>query len=242
MEITAENWDNASYAAFLDELFAMGDEKYLAFHSRLVPGITGFHGVSNQKLKVVMKELVKNSHLEELYAFVKRGESYEERMLRGMLIGRLFRKDFSLAVREIEEYLPHIDNWALCDCMVSATRPIVGKHLEEMLPHIVQYIASGKLYTVRVGYVLLNGNYVDKPYLERIFALCLQNPCADEYYVQMAIAWLLSTCYIKFPEETYQFISSGQIKDPFVLRKTVSKICDSYRVTDEHKKKAKGVL
>lgn len=242
MDITAVNWDADSYAAFLDMLFAMGEEKYRAFHSRIVPGITGFHGVSVQKLKAVMKELSKNPNLAAFYAFVRQGESYEERMLRGMVIGRLFRNDFPRAVAEIEAYLPHIDNWALCDGLVADTKPIIGKHLDDMLPHIERYITSGIPYTVRVGYVLLNGNYVDRPYLEPIFALCLQNPCADAYYVQMGIAWLLSTCYIKFPEETYSFLSSGAIQDAFVLRKTVSKICDSYRVTDEHKKKAKGVL
>lgn len=242
MDFTAETWNKMSYAAFLDTLFSMGDEHYKAFHSRIVPGITHFHGVSSQKLKSVMKDLAKNPNLPAFYEFVRLGTSYEERMLRGMVIGRLFRRDFPRAVAEIEEYLPHIDNWALCDGLVSDTKPVIGKHLDEMLPRIERYIASGIPYTVRVGYVLLNGNYVDKPYLERIFALCLQNPCVDEYYVQMGIAWLLSTCYIKFPEETYRFISSGQIEDPFVLKKTVSKICDSYRVTDEHKKKAKGVL
>lgn len=242
LDVTKEAWNSQTYAVFLEELFSMGDEKYKAFHRRIVPGITGFHGVSNQKLKAVMKDLAKNSDLAGFYDFVKQGVSYEERMLRGMVIGRLFRKDFLRAVAEIEDYLPHIDNWALCDGLVADTRPIIGKHLDEMLPYIERYIASGVPYTVRVGYVLLNGNYVDKPYLNQIFALCLENPCKDEYYVQMGIAWLLSTCYIKFPEETYQFLSSGTIKDAFVLRKTVSKICDSFRVTDEHKKKAKGML
>ena len=50
----------------------------------------------------------------------------------------------------------------------------------------------------------------------------------------MANAWLLSICYIKFPEKTKKFLENTKI-DNFTYNKTISKICDSYRVSKEDK-------
>ena len=67
MGFATEQWNSQTYAVFLEALFSMGDEKYKAFHRRIVPGITGFHGVSNQKLKAVMKDLGKNPDFAGFY-------------------------------------------------------------------------------------------------------------------------------------------------------------------------------
>jgi 3-methyladenine DNA glycosylase AlkD len=58
------------------------------------------------------------------------------------------------------------------------------------------------------------------------------------YYVQMMVAWLLSISYIKFKEKTYQFLLSNKL-DNFTFNKTISKICDSYRISKEEKQQLK---
>lgn len=54
----------------------------------------------------------------------------------------------------------------------------------------------------------------------------------------MAIAWLLSICYIKYPEITLKYLKSGDL-DNFTYNKTISKICESLRVSKETKEKLK---
>jgi hypothetical protein len=54
----------------------------------------------------------------------------------------------------------------------------------------------------------------------------------------MAIAWLLSICYIKYPKETSKYLDNTKIDD-FTYNKTISKICDSYRIDKETKEKLK---
>ena len=53
----------------------------------------------------------------------------------------------------------------------------------------------------------------------------------------MAEAWLLATIAITFPDEIYQFLSST--KDIALKRKTISKMCDSFRISQDTKEKFK---
>ena len=50
----------------------------------------------------------------------------------------------------------------------------------------------------------------------------------------MANAWLLSICYIKYPKETLNYLKRANL-DVFTYNKTISKICDSFRVKKEDK-------
>ena len=61
----------------------------------------------------------------------------------------------------------------------------------------------------------------------------------EEYMVMMAEAWLLATIAITFPNETYQFLN--ETSDLILKRKTISKICDSFRFNDEIKSKFKNL-
>ena len=67
---------------------------------------------------------------------------------------------------------------------------------------------------------------------------CVQAPIpADKlYYVQMAAAWLLSVCYVKFPERTERFLEKNDLDD-FTQNKAIQKIRESYRVSKEDKER-----
>lgn len=57
----------------------------------------------------------------------------------------------------------------------------------------------------------------------------------DRYYYKMGAAWAASFCYIKFPERTMDVLKAGKMDD-WVYHKTIQKICESYRVSDEDKR------
>ena len=56
----------------------------------------------------------------------------------------------------------------------------------------------------------------------------------DEYYVKMALAWLVCECFIKFPEPTLGYLRASHLPK-WTFNKAISKICDSYRVEPEMK-------
>ena len=55
-----------------------------------------------------------------------------------------------------------------------------------------------------------------------------------EYYVNMACAWLLAECFIKFRNETLHFLEQNTLND-FIVNKGIQKCRDSFRVSDEDK-------
>ncbi len=61
-----------------------------------------------------------------------------------------------------------------------------------------------------------------------------------DYYIDMAIAWLISVAFIKCREQTLMLLQSESLT-PFVQNKSISKICDSYRVTLEDKQLVKSL-
>ena len=79
--------------------------------------------------------------------------------------------------------------------------------------------------------------YIEKERLEKIFKI-LKNIKSERYYVQMAVAWALSVCLVKYYDETYKFLKNNKLSK-FVLLKTISKANDSYRLTKEQKEKLK---
>ena len=56
----------------------------------------------------------------------------------------------------------------------------------------------------------------------------------DRYYVQMAVAWTVSMCYVKYPEKTEAFLDSCSLDD-FTYNKSIQKTCESFRVSAEDK-------
>lgn len=75
---------------------------------------------------------------------------------------------------------------------------------------------------------------MDFDYLFTIFDRVESLKNREEYYAKMAIAWLIAECFTKFPEETLGFMKSTELPK-WTFNKTISKICDSYRVDDEMK-------
>ena len=59
----------------------------------------------------------------------------------------------------------------------------------------------------------------------------------EDYMVMMAEAWLMATIAICFEDEIYEYLV--KCKDLTLKRKTISKICDSFRFSDESKNRFK---
>ncbi len=63
----------------------------------------------------------------------------------------------------------------------------------------------------------------------------------DDYYVDMAIAWAISVAYVRDRAATEKIFEECDLSER-VLRKSVSKICDSRRVSLDDKKRMKERL
>lgn len=210
------------------DLFKYQDLKYKDFNDKIIN--SNFYptiGIRIPVLRKLAREIVLNDYKSYLNAEHK---YYEEYMLHGLVIGYA-KISFEDTINYLYKYIPTIKDWASVDIPVSNLK-IFKKHLKEGYPFILDIIKKDTFH-IRFGLVLLLNYYINDDYLDKIFKIILtiQN---DDYYVIMAKAWLLSYCYMKYPNETYKYLKENDL-DINVLRKTISKVCDSYRVSKENK-------
>ena len=79
------------------------------------------------------------------------------------------------------------------------------KEKEKFYNFIQKYLENNKTeFEIRFGLVSLLDYYIDKEHIQEIFKIT-DKIKRDEYYIEMAIAWLISICYIKFPKETEEY-------------------------------------
>lgn len=211
-----------------EKIFSLADEKYKEFHSGLCPNKNNIIGVRVPILRNYAKELVKEGFGEN---YEKIGtDYYEEIMLKGMMIG-IQKMDIQTKLSYIEEYIPYIDNWAICDVFVAGL-----KIKEKFYAFIQKYLENNKTeFEIRFGLVALLDYFIDKEHLQKIFNIT-DKIKKEEYYVEMAIAWLISICYIKFPKETEKYLRNNKLSN-FAYNKSIQKIIESTRISQEEKNK-----
>ena len=213
-----------------EELKSLQDKKYKEFHSKLCPGTNNILGIRIPVLREYAKTLLKEKDFKTLINNID-DEYYEEIMLQGMLIG-LVKKDFNEIKPYIENFIPKISNWAICDTFCAGLK-ITKKYKEEMWNLINKYVTSDKEFYIRFAVVMILDYYIEEEYIEADFKI-FNNIKSDKYYVQMAVAWAISICFIKYYEKTIEYIKTADL-DKFTYNKAIQKAIESYRITKEQK-------
>ena len=187
------------------ELLSLADEKYKEFHRNLCPGenkTKNMIGIRIPVLRNYAKQLIKEQKIEELLSQID-DEYYEEIMLQGMLICFL-KEDFKTVKKEIEKFIPKIDNWAICDTFCAGLK-ITKKYKNEMWKFIQKYLKSNQEFEIRFGIVMILDYYIEEEYLDSIFSI-FDSITSKEYYVQMAIAWAICEALIKSYDKTLHYL------------------------------------
>ena len=213
------------------ELKQLADEKYREFQKGLCPGTENILGVRVPVLRDYAKKLSKEYEIQELLMHID-DAYYEEIMLQGMLIGLEKDKDIQTILKDIERFVPQIDNWGVCDVFCAGLK-ITKKHEKEMWNFLQKYVTSDKEFEIRFGVVMILDYYITEEYLEKNFAI-FDYIQSDKYYVQMAVAWAISICLIKFYDKTIEYLKQAKI-DKFTYNKALQKAIESYRISDEQK-------
>ena len=223
-------WNDINYTRFLDKLYSYQDIKYKEFSKSLIPGNSEYEyiGVRIPKLKEIAKDISKTNY--ESFIILNRHKTFEEIMIHGLVIGYI--KDIDEVIKLYKEYIPYIDNWSLCDSTVVNLK-IIHKYPSKGLNLVKWCLNHKKTYYKRVGYVLLLNNYVKEEYLDYIFECC-NNYMNDNYYVKMAVAWLVAECYIKYPDKTITYLKNNKL-DNWTHNKSIQKIKESNRINNDIK-------
>ena len=206
------------------QLLELAEPSYQEFSSRLLPGTTNILGVRLPILRQIAKQIAKENWRE----FLKQNDEvyFEEVMLKGMVIG--YTKDASVfeIMQYIKNFVPKIDNWSVCDSFCSGLK-ITKKHQQQFWPMITSYLSSENEFEVRFAIVMMLTYYVDNRYISDVLNH-LENVAHSGYYVRMAIAWVISVCYVQYPNLTLSYLKESQL-DTFTYNKALQKICESLK-------------
>ena len=213
----------------IEELFKLSDRGYADFQSRLTPGIPvdSMIGVRLPKLRKLAGVYFKDPEYKEFLRQLPH-KYYDENLLHAILLSK--EKDYDICMKEVEAFLPFIDNWAVCDTLAPK---IFEKNKDDLIIKIRHWISSDRTYTCRFGIGMLMRHFLDSDFLPEYLSYPAEVH-SDEYYVKMMVAWFYATALAKQWDETLPYIESGRL-DKWTHNKTIQKAVESFRIPDDRK-------
>lgn len=217
------------------ELFSLQDKEYMKFLSKLTPNVSEdtIIGVRIPEIRKLAKKLVKNNEYEDFLKELPH-KYYDENLLHGAIISE--SKDFEKCIKLLDNFLPFVDNWAVCDTI---SPKIFKKYKKELIEKIKEWSQSDKTYTCRFGVEMLMTHFLDedfkKEYLEVVADIH-----SDEYYVKMVVAWFFATALAKQWDYAVIYLENNRL-DVWVHNKTIQKARESLRILEDKKGYLKGL-
>lgn len=210
------------------QLLKMQDLNYKKFQEKLVPD-TVILGIRTPQLQAYAKSF----SLEDAYNYLNTYEKtcYEMDLLYGMLLTRIKMEETN-RILYFKKFCTFVDNWAVCD-MICTRLKQAKKYPDLYLTVMDELFSSSNPWYQRVVYVLLLDHYINDTYIDIIFNYCEKDHC-NHYYVNMSIAWLLSICYVKYPDQTTHYLKESTL-DQWTINKTIQKIRESKQVDKQQK-------
>ena len=212
------------------ELEQLADPGYKTFHEGLIPGSSMTYGVRLPALRALAQRVLQGDPLDFLQN--SRPASYEETMVRGLVVAGL-QLPWEEKRPWVEDFLPRIDNWALCDAFCNSLKPRFPGDDAELWAFARPLYSSVQEYEARFAVVLQLSHFVEAEHLEEGLLL-LQQVQHPGYYAKMGVAWALSVWYVSFPQEVEALLAQRTL-EPWVQNKTIQKIRESRRVRPEEK-------
>jgi 3-methyladenine DNA glycosylase AlkD len=137
-------------------------------------------------------------------------------------------------VSQLDFILAHSDlasSWMVTDGVLQYLKKA---NLKEYRPYYLKLLKKKDVFSRRFAYVLALGFYKEDD-----ISVLLKHLLKDNrYYVLMGEAWLLANLAMTHFDEVYSYLDSDKLTLE-CKRKAISKMCDSYRISPEHKKQIK---
>lgn len=215
-------------AELLQLLMSKADPKLADFQTKLTPGANKMLGLRLGDMREIAKQISKEP---ETYLNEEVGEYFEEMMVRGLVIA-YGKFETEQRINLINKFVPTINNWAVCDSLVS-TMKFINKEKVRYWELIDRYFHSNNEFEIRFTVVTSFSYFLTDDYIDQVLEL-YKAIHHDGYYVKMAIAWGISVAFVKQREKALQLIESKEI-EKWTHNKSIQKCCESFRVSDSDK-------
>lgn len=211
------------------ELFKMQDLDYQKFHSRLCPGINNIIGVRVPNIKMIVKKILEDNY--EEYLSEVDNKYYEETMIEGLII-TTSKMSITKKIKYLDNYIPKINNWAICDTVCSSFK-LKEEELSVIWNYLLLYQHSTKEFELRFMIVMMIEHFMLDDYISEIFKI-IDAVKVDYYYTNMAIGWLISIAFIKYRKQTLDYLNNNNLS-LFTYQKALQKIIESNKVNNQDK-------
>lgn len=235
-------WNEEEYHNLWEKLACTAEESYGDFSARLLPETKRENvlGIRLPRLREYAKYIAKG----DLYGYLnivrnlaqQSERTLEEKLVWAFLIGKI--TDWEETTHHIQLFVPYIDNWSVNDSFCTSLK-IAKSYPEQMLSLLKSYLASTKTYELRFALVMLLNYYIKEDTFDFVLETCNRSDWQG-YYVQMAVAWTVSMCYVSNREKTLRFLNTCRLDD-FTYHKSLQKIVESLQVSKEEKQFVKSL-
>ena len=186
-----------------NRLIVLADEKYADFQAKLTPTVARerFIGVRVPAARRLAKEVYRSGEYEAFLSALPH-KYFDENMLHGLIVSEY--KDYDACIQKVDDFLPYVDNWAVCDILSPKS---FKKNRDKLIKKILEWTESDRAYTVRFGLEMLMTHFLDEDFQ----AEYLQIPAKvrlEEYYVKMMIAWFFATALAKQWSDAIPYIEN----------------------------------
>lgn len=210
-------------------LFAISDSKYADFSKSLSNSDYISIGVKIPVLRNIVKEHIKDEEL-KLNNFTLGKYLEVDFIYFGLALSRL--KDIDQQLDFLKNNIYKAKSWVITDTIPTYLKKLT---FEKFWPFFLENNDSPYTFTRRTSYILALKLYKDKRVLDTLPYIKQD----EVYMVMMSQAWMMATAAIIYEDEVYDYLV--KCDDLVLKRKTISKICESFRFNEESKNRFKGL-
>lgn len=222
------------YGQCISALLENADKKYDLFNNPIVNSTYRTVGVRTPVIRQIAKrvDLACRPQITEDF-FADPDKTYESVLFAGCLAAR--KGDYAETRRLLERLIPLFGSWAHVDCVISSLKWV---DVDRFLTDFRYLLDSKGQYEVR-SYIIFMFSCLTEERIDRVLTT-LRNIRYGEYYIDMAAAWLLAECLVKFYDKTVCLFETVTFPK-FVHNKAIQKARESYRIPPDVKEYLNGL-
>ena len=226
MNLIKNNWTKDDINKFDEYLYSLRREEKINWTKNIVCTNMDTLAIVLPDLKKMAKEIYKGDYIS--YLDLMPHKYFETLITNAFLISLI--KDYKVQMKYINKLIKYIDSWSVTDTLKFS----IKNYENEYLDYAKELIKSKDTYARRTGVrILFSYTRLDN-YIDKIFNMVNTLKDEEEYYVNMAVAWLLCELIIKQRDKTLNYLKKHNL-NKFTINKMISKCRDSFRVSDSDK-------
>ena len=218
-----------NYQELEKHLFKISDQKFAAFSKSLSNSDYISIGVKTPILRSIVKERTKDEEL-KLDDFTLGKYLEVDFIYFSLALARL--KDIDSQLSFLKENISKAKSWVITDTVPTYLKKLT---FEKFWPFFLENNNSPYIFSRRMSYILALKLYKDKRVLDTLPYIKKD----EDYMVMMAESWFMATAAILYEDEIFAYLS--KCEDMVLKRKTISKICDSFRFNETSKNRFKSL-